>query len=68
MGEIKEVLDRIEPLLYSVMQSDGNRFCGDILLDSFTKASKDEGNILGQIYLGKYVRILIMMILTKELY
>ena len=35
---------------YSVMQSDGNSFCGDVVLDSFNKASRDEDNILDQIY------------------
>ena len=33
------------------MQSDGNSFCGDIVLDSFNKAYRDEDNILDQIYL-----------------
>ena len=48
---------------YSVMQSDGNSFCGDVVSDSFNKASGDEDNILDQIYKSKYVRIIIMMIL-----
>ena len=34
---------------YSVMQSDGNSFCEDVVLDSFNKASKDEDDILEQI-------------------
>ena len=33
------------------MQSDGNSFCGDIVLDSFNKASKDEDNIVDLIYM-----------------
>ena len=33
------------PLPYSVMQSDGNIFCGDVVLYSFNKASWDEDNI-----------------------
>ena len=36
--------------IYSVMQSDKNRFCGDVVLDSFNIAYKDEDNILDQIY------------------
>ena len=35
---------------YSVMQSDGNSFGGDVVLNSFNKASRDEGNILDQTY------------------
>ena len=35
---------------YSVMQSDGNSLLGNVVLDSFNKASRDEDNILGQIY------------------
>jgi len=30
--------------VYSVMQSDGNSFCGDFVLDSFNKTSRDEEN------------------------
>ena len=45
------------------MQSDGNSFCGDVVLDSFNKASRDEDKILYQVYKSKYVRIYIMMIL-----
>ena len=45
------------------MQSDGNSFCGDVVLDSFNKTSQDIENILYQIYKSKYVRIIIMMIL-----
>ena len=44
------------------MQSDGNSFCWDIVLNSFNKASRDEDNILDQVYKTKYVRIFIMMI------
>ena len=33
------------------MQSDGNSFCGDVVLDSFNKESRDEDNILDQIYI-----------------
>ena len=36
---------------YSLMQSDGNIFCGDVVLYSFNKASRDEENILDQIYI-----------------
>ena len=48
---------------YSVMQSDGNSFCKDLILDSFNNAFWDEDNILDQIYESKYVQIFIMMIL-----
>ena len=48
---------------YSMMQSDGNRFFGDVVLDSFNKEYRDEDFILDQIYKSKYVQILIMIIL-----
>ena len=32
-----------------VMQSDGNSFYGDVVLESFNKTSRDEDNILDQI-------------------
>ena len=44
------------------MQSDGNSFGGDVVLNSFNKASWDEDNILDQVYKSKYVRIFNMMI------
>ena len=47
---------------YSVMQSDGNSFCGDVVSDSFNKQSRDENNILDQIFKSTYVRIIIMTI------
>ena len=34
----------IAAVLYSVMQSYGNSFCGDVVWDSFNKASLDEDN------------------------
>ena len=34
----------------SVMQSDGNRFHGDVISDRFIKTSRDEDKILDQIY------------------
>ena len=37
-------------LQYSVMQSDGNSFYGDVVSDSFNKTSRDENNILEQIF------------------
>ena len=30
------------------MQSDGNSFCGDVVLDDFKMSYKDEDSILGQ--------------------
>ena len=44
------------------MQSDGNSIFGHVVLDSFNNGSRDEDNILYQIYKSKYVRIIIMMI------
>ena len=35
--------------IYSVVQSDGNSFSGDDVLDNCTKAYKDEDNIFDQI-------------------
>ena len=48
---------------YSVMQSEWNRFCGDVVLDSFNKASWNEDNILDQTNKREYVRISFLMIL-----
>ena len=45
----KSLLPLIPKIAYSVMQSDGISFCGDVVLDSFTKASMDEDNNLDQI-------------------
>ena len=45
---------------YSVMQSEGNSFFGDVVLDSFNKASREEDrqhfrpNILNEIFLDFY--------------
>ena len=47
---------------YSVMQSDVNSFCGDVVSDSFNKTSQEEDNIFCQIYKSKYVRISNMVI------
>ena len=49
--------------IYSVMQSLGNSFCGDVVSVSFNKTYRDEDSILDQIFKIKYVRIIIMMIL-----
>ena len=54
---------KVRKFPYSVMQSDGNNFYGYVVWDSFNKKSRDEDNILEQIYSSKYVRIIIMMIL-----
>ena len=35
---------------YSVMQSDGNSFFGDVVLDSFNKEYRDKDSILDQKY------------------
>ena len=54
--------------IYSVMQSDGNGFCGDVVLNIFNKASRDEDSILDQAYTGKYfwIFITIIWILTQQ--
>ena len=44
-----------------MMYSDGNSFCGDVVVDSFNKTSWDEDKILDQICKSKYVRIDNMM-------
>ena len=44
------ILIKILSLLYSVMQSDGNRFCGDVVLDSFSMSYRDQDSILDQKY------------------
>ena len=36
-------------------------FCGDVVSDIFNETSRDEDNILDQIYKGKYVRFIIIM-------
>ena len=41
------------------MQSDGNVFFGDVV---FIKASRDEDNILDQIYKSKYIFIIMILI------
>ena len=46
----------------AVIQLDGKSFCGDFVWDSFNKASRDEDNIVDQIYKSKYIRIIIIMI------
>ena len=38
-------------------------FCGEFVLDSFTKTFWNEDNILDQIFESKFVRIIIMIIL-----
>ena len=35
-------------LAYSVMQSDRNSFCRDLVLDSFNKSYRDKDSILDQ--------------------
>ena len=42
------------------MQSDGNSFWGDVVLESFNKAYRDEYNIFDQMIKSKYVLIHIM--------
>ena len=47
-----------------MMESDGNIFCGDVVSYSINKTSRDEDNLLYQIYKSKYVRNISMMILN----
>ena len=44
--------------LYSVMQSDGNSFCRDVVLDSFNMANMDEDSILDQSMKSKHFKML----------
>ena len=46
----------------TVMQSDGNSFGGDVVLDSVNVASKDKDSILDQIYANRFFFISIMKI------
>ena len=48
--------------LYSVMQSDGNSFCGDVILDSFNMANSDEDSILDK----KICKAIILLTLLKR--
>ena len=50
--------------IYSVVQSDGNSFCGDVVLDSFNMAYRDKNSILDQNMKSKYFGIFIMKILN----
>ena len=45
------------------MQSDGDSSGGDVVSGCFNKTSRDEENILDQIYKNKCVRIILVMIL-----
>ena len=47
--------------VYTVMQSDGNSFLGDVVL-----ASRNENNISGQVCKSKYVRITFMIFLIPK--
>ena len=40
-------------VVYSVMQSDGNSFCGDVVWDGFNMSYRDEDSILEQQYENK---------------
>ena len=47
------------------MQSDGNSFCGDVVLDSFNMSSREKDNILYQCtYKNKFDRNIITIILS----
>ena len=54
---------------YSVMQSDGISFSGDVVSDSFNNTSRDEDNILDLKYRSIYVLFSLRMIsILKTLY
>ena len=55
-------------LWYSVMQSEGNSFCGDVVLDGFNVSYRDDDSILAQKYESKYLEIFIMKILYLKSY
>ena len=53
-------------LEYSVMLSDVNSFCGEVVLDSFNEIFRDEYNILDQMYKSKCMfRLFSMLKLFK---
>ena len=52
---------------YSVMQTDRNSFCGDVVLDSFNMSYRDGESILDQIYTKNDVQLIFMMILILAL-
>ena len=41
---------KLTSTVYSVMQSDGNRFCGDVVLDSYNMAYGHVDSVLNQKY------------------
>ena len=48
--------------LYSVVQSDRNSCCLNLVLDSFNMAFRDEDSIIDQMYANKYFWIFIIKI------
>ena len=45
-------------LLYSVMQSDGNSFCGNVVLNGVCMAYRNEDSMLDKIRRSKYFRVI----------
>ena len=43
----------------AMLQSDGNSFCGDFVLDSFNMAYRDEYSILNKKRKGRYLEVLL---------
>ena len=41
---------KLTSIVYSVMQLDGNTFCGDVVLDSYNMAHGHEDSVLDQKY------------------
>ena len=49
MLNTRTILNGLVIFMYSVMQSDGNNFYGDVVSDSFNKTYRGEDNTLDQI-------------------
>ena len=47
--------------------TDENSFGGDVVLDSFNKATQEEDNILEKVYHSKYVRIILMILILYKI-
>ena len=53
---------------YSVIQSDGSSFCGDVVLDSFSTVYSDEDNFKTKSVKNESFGIFIMKILNMKSY
>ena len=59
-------LSQPKGISYSVMQSDGNSFSGDVVLDSINMAQRDLDSILNQMYQKQMFQDLFMKILNDK--